>query len=250
LALLACLGVLNAHRPVLADKAGEWGSIKGQLVLDAKAAPERKQVNVNQNQDHCLMNGNILSDELVVNAKNLGVRYAFVWLAPLQAGQKLPIHPKLQPIKDKKVEVDQPCCMFVPHAVGLREGQELIVKNSAPVAHNVNWTGGLKNGSGNQLVPAKQELKIENLVADRFPVKIQCNIHTWMSGWVRVFDHPYFAVTDEEGKFQIKDAPAGDYKLIMWHEAVGWIPDKNGIPITIKAGATTDTGTTKMQQPQ
>jgi hypothetical protein len=64
-----------------------------------------------------------------------------------------------------------------------------------------------------------------------------------MVGWLRIFDHPYFAVTDEDGKFEIKLAPAGNYSLMSWHEAVGYGPGgRQGVPVTIKGGADTDVG--------
>jgi hypothetical protein len=161
-------------------------------------------------------------------------------LAPASAGQPLPIHPSLKEIKNKEVEIDQPCCQFIPHALGLRQGQDLLAKNSAPVAHNINWAG-FKNPGGNVLVPAGKSYTISNLVPDRTSVKLSCNIHPWMVAWVRIFDHPYFAVTDEKGKFEIKLAPAGDYRLVSWQEAIGYGPGRNqGIPITIKGGADTE----------
>jgi hypothetical protein len=66
-----------------------------------------------------------------------------------------------------------------------------------------------------------------------------------MSGWVRVFDNPYFAVTDADGNFEIKDAPAGTYRLMIWQESIGYrggAAGRDGTPVTIKAGAVTDVG--------
>ena len=153
----------------------------------------------------------LTSEELVVNKGNLGVKNVYVWLMPDDAGNPLAVHPNLQKIKQKPVEIDQPCCMFVPHAVCLRQGQELVCKNSSTIAHNLHWTGHpLKNAGGNQIIAAGSDLKIGNL--DRGPVSGQdesCDIHPWMKGWVRIFDHPYFALTDADGKFEIKNAPGG-----------------------------------------
>jgi hypothetical protein len=67
---------------------------------------------------------------------------------------------------------------------------------------------------------------------------------------VRIFDHPYFAVTDEDGKFEIKNAPAGACQLLIWHES-GYGPGKrSGTPVTIQAGQTTDLGDIKLPVPQ
>ncbi len=234
------------------NKDAAWGTIKGRVVFGGDTVPERKQVNVTKDQEHCLSKGPLLSDELVVNKKNKGVRWAFVWLLPAKDGDPpLPVHPGLKEIKKTEVEIDQPCCQFVPHAVGIRQGQEIVAKNSAPVQHNVHWIGGLKNGDGNVIVPAGQSYTIKGLVANRLPVKLSCDIHGWMSGWIRIFDHAYFAVTDEDGKFEIKLAPAGKFRLMVWQETVGYIPAgaRNGTPIEIKGGDSTDQGEIKMQPP-
>src|SRR5581483_7554242 len=92
-------------------------------------------------QQHCLAKGPLLSDEWVVDPKTKGVRWVFVWLVPEKGGSPLPVNPALKDIKNKDVVIDQPTCKFEPHALGMRQGQELIAKNSAAIAHNVHWTG-------------------------------------------------------------------------------------------------------------
>jgi hypothetical protein len=247
----AVLGLLLCGDSTPAKDGGDWGAVKGRIVYDGDSAPESKEIAVNKDQDHCLSKGKLYSEELVVNKENKGVRYTFVWLAPGKGEPPLQIHPNLQKPKQINVEIDQPCCQFVPHALGMRDGQILVAKNSAPIAHNVHWTGHpIKNPGGNQIVPAGQQIAINNLQADRFPVKVNCDIHGWMTAWVRVFDHPYFAVTDENGKFEIKQAPAGKCRLIIWHES-GWGPGmKDGQPVAIEAGKTGDLGEIKFKPPQ
>jgi hypothetical protein len=237
------------------EKGAGWGTIKGRVVFDGDAIPEPKKIDVNKDAEHCLSKGPLVSDELVVNKKNRGVRWAFVWLVPETGGPPLAIHPSLQKIKDKQVELDQPCCMFVPHALAVREGQDLVAKNSAPINHNVHWiSASVKNPGDNKIVPAKQSLVIKDLKADpRYPIVFSCDIHGWMKAYVRVFDHPYFAITDEDGKFEIKLAPAGKYRLISWQESVGFVAydnadnRRNGIGVTIKANGTTDVGDLKLK---
>jgi hypothetical protein len=170
---------------------------------------------------------------------------------PVDPGKPLAIHPDLKEIKQKTVEVDQPCCMFVPHALGMRQGQTLVAKNPATITHNFHYTGHpLSNPGNNTIIPAGGELKITDLKADKYPVKMSCDIHPWMSGWIRVFDHPYFAVTDADGKYEIKNAPTGPCRLFTWHEGVGWVEgDKTGTGIEIPAGKALDRGVVKMKQP-
>src|SRR5439155_24832320 len=106
---------------------------------------------------HCLEKGKLLNETWVVNKANKGVKNAFVWLAsdPATAsGKGLAVHPSLQQPANLRVEIDQPRCAFVPHAVGVREGQTLVVKNSSPVTHNVRWepANTAKNKGDNQTI--------------------------------------------------------------------------------------------------
>jgi hypothetical protein len=240
--LMVGLGLVLTNR--LAAQGAGWGTVKGQVVFGDKNVPAPKKIDVGDNKDkqHCLSQGPLLSDEWTVNPANKGVRWVIVWLAPREPGAPMPVHPNLQKIEPKAVEIDQPCCKFIPHALGIRQGQDLVAKNSAPVAHNIYWAG-IKNPGGNVLIPGGGSHTITGLVADRTPVRLNCNIHPWMVAWLRVFDHPYFAVTDDNGKFEIKLAPAGNYSLVTWHEAVGYGPGgRQGLAATIKPGIDTDVG--------
>jgi hypothetical protein len=257
LLVAAILGIavglgLTGNNRAGADGPAGWGTIKGQVVWDGGAIPQRKVITkVNENQDkmHCLEKGQLLEEDWVVNPKNMGVQWTFVWLdlSPddKAAKKKMPIHPNLAQIKVKNVEIDQPHCQFIRHAVALREGQNLVAKNSSPKNHNVKWTGGLKNPGGNVIIPAGKSHTIDNLVTDKYPVNLECNIHPWMKGVVRIYDHPYFAITDADGKFEIKDAPAGNYRLVIWHESMGYRggqAGRDGTAITIKKDQPTDLG--------
>jgi hypothetical protein len=238
--------------PRSAADAQQWGNVKGTITWGGKDIPKQLPVTtVNNHADKmaCHKDGNVVVDEKwVVNPKNKGLKSAFVWLANEDVKNKLlPIHPNLKMPKEKTVVMDQPLCAFVPHAVALREGQILVAKNSAAIQHNFKWTGrdGTPNAGGNRLIVAGGAFDIKGLVADRLPVKIECNIHPWMNGWVRIFDHPYYAVTDANGAFELKDAPAGKYRLIVWHGSGGWLggaAGRDGKVITVKAGGTLDLG--------
>jgi hypothetical protein len=254
LGLLAGLGLPSGCQPgpgglpvqeVRAEEkaGGDWGAIKGQVVLAEGVEVNPAKVDVNQDQTHCLSKGDIYREDWVVNKGNRGVKNVFAWLTPDPTNPTAapPIHPSLAKPKAKEVEIDQPCCKFEPHALGMRVGQVLVAKNSAPVSHNVNWV------KGNVSIPAGKQHEIKDLdKAEKIPIPVSCNIHRWMSARVGVFDHPYFALTDENGNFEIKDAPAGDYYLILNHEGAGWCGlregKKYGKKITIKANDTTNLG--------
>ena len=87
---------------------------------------------------------------------------------------------------------------------------------------------------------AGKEHAIKGLVAEKLPMRIECNLHSWMKGHVGIFSHPYFAVTDKDGNFEIKDAPAGNFRLMVWHDSGYGPAGRDGSPIAVKAGGTTE----------
>jgi hypothetical protein len=209
--------------------AQPWGTLKGRIVWGGKDLPERGLANIpSTHQDHgfCIKDGKVSEDNAtIVDAKTKGVRDVFVWLA---GKDKLPVHPSLLSGPQPKATIDQPVCMFIPHALALREGQTLVVKNSAPKLHSFKYGGDPEVNPGNNIsIQSGKSAEITDLKADRRPISVQCAIHPWMQAWVRVFDHPYFAVTDAPGNFEIKLAPAGSYQLMIWH-STGWLGGKKG----------------------
>jgi hypothetical protein len=241
---LGALTVLSALVPATAARAEGWGTIQGQVVFDGPA-PEREKVAVTKDQEHCLSKGPLFSDVLIVNAKNKGVKNTVVWLLHASDPKKpLPIHPQYAKGSLPAVSIDQPCCQFVPHVVALRQGQDLILKNGAPVAHNTNVYVD-RGPSFNVILPPGGEKKLAAEDITVFPARfmVKCNIHPWMSAYGWAFNHPYFAVTDDDGKFTIKNAPAGDWRIVLWHETKGWVKgDRRGTPVVVRDGQTTDLG--------
>ena len=241
--VLALAGVLFSSGAV---PAAGWGTVKGQVVFSGAKVPPNPEVKVTADKAHCESKGPIHRNELVVNSKNKGVRWVLVWLAPVkdfQEGTVEPIHPSLKKVA-AEVEVDQPTCVFVPRMTALREGTTLVFKNTAPVPHNVSVAGGALGPNVNQLLVARKgQLVLKDIKGRFLPFSYSCSIHPWMKGWIGVFKHPYYAVTDADGKFEIKDVPAGKWRLILWQEKIGWVIFKNkndiGKIITVKDKATT-----------
>ena len=227
--------------------AQQWGTVKGQVVWGGPAAPARAPVKLM----NCQAKGPVLEDELLVDAKTLGVKHVLVWLAPA-GNNPLPIHNKLRAVPKEAVVIDQPCCLFEQRVVALRAGQTLVVKNSSKDAHSAMITGapGINKAINTQIPPKGQiELKGDDaLRAERRPMSIACSIHGWMRGKIGVFDHPYFAVTGEDGTFEIKDAPAGEVIIFILHER-GWLQagrNRNGQKVTIPVNGTLDLSKIKM----
>jgi hypothetical protein len=208
----------------VASADDKWATVKGQVVFPKdKPIPKREPLNVTQDKDHCLSKGEVLDESVIVNPKNRGVKNVVVWLRPDDTDPKSrftpeQIHPDDAKRKPAEVVIDQPCCMFVNRVTVARVGDTLVVKNSAPVVHNFSWNSA-NNGEFNPSIPKMEQFKLPRpLVAESTPIQFKCTVHPWMAGYVRIFDHPYYAVTDEDGKFEIKNAPAGKYRIVYWHE--------------------------------
>jgi len=250
-AAVAALALLAALCVAMPARAQGWGTVKGKVVFSGDTIPVNEKVVVAADKAHCESKGPIYRNQLVVNAKNKGVRYVLLWIGDPEDSKNTaftpPIHPLLQGAKD--TVVDQPCCTFEPRVSVVRVGQKLIVKNPAPVPHNFSISSpGGKGPEMNKLIPPNGSLAVGGFVPNWIPTSYACTIHTWMKGWVFTLPHPYFAVTDEDGNFEIRRVPAGKFRLVAWHEAVGFVmpgkgPKDRGKVIDVKALETTDVGT-------
>jgi plastocyanin len=125
---------------------------------------------------------------------------------------------KFDPPKDHVV-VDQKKMAFIPHVVAVQQGATVEFLNSDPVGHNVYWPSisGNKKLSHNLGTWPKGEKKPFQF-NDVGTASLLCNVHPEMSGYIVVVPTPYFAVTDKEGNFEIKNIPAGKYTLKTWSE--------------------------------
>jgi len=273
LSALSAAFAVQAEEPVVkGDKAaGDWVTVKGKIVWDdAKGAvPKRAEIKADKDEDLAAKDKDFLTEDWVVSPKSKGIKNVVVWLAPeptaaqlaalkskklkiFPSFDKADIHPDLVKPAKPSVEIDQPCCRFIPHMTVAQEGQKLIIKNSAPVPHNAKYVGDA-NGEGNPLIPAGGQFTLQNpLVKEKYPIELTCSIHRWMKAYIRVFDHPYFAVTDEDGNFEIKNAPAkaGKLRIFVWHESgfSGGSAGNLGSTMDVKPG-TLDKGLIKFDVP-
>ncbi len=121
---------------------------------------------------------------------------------------------------DAAAVLNQQGCMFRPRVQGVMIGQELILRNSDPVLHNVRALS-FRNRPFNIGQPAKSGDRSRSFRRKEKAVMIQCDLHPWMQAHLFVMDHPYFAVTDLSGRFTLSELPPGQYTLTAWHEQLG-----------------------------
>lgn len=214
--------------------AGDTGSFKGTVTFDGKAPELPPLVAIGAakaDPNVCAAKVAIANQTLVVNAKNNGIANVFIYLSKPPAGHK-PAPPK------KPVDIDQENCTFLPHAACVQANQTVNVMNDDTVPHNVH-TNPTRNTAYNQLIAPKTRkgMSMTYKKPERLPVGVTCDIHNWMKAYQLVQDHPFMAVTDADGKFEIKDLPPGVYEFIVWQERTGFL--NRTLKVTINAGKDT-----------
>lgn len=120
----------------------------------------------------------------------------------------------------REVVIDQKGCRFFPHASVSATSDTVRVISSDDCAHNVHVVP-VQNAEVNSLMQPKDQtgLALDFTKAEILPVKIKCDIHSWMSHYHLPLDHPFAAVTDESGSFRIEGLPVGKHQFRLWHES-------------------------------
>ncbi len=166
--------------------------------------------------------------ESVVTGQGNGLQNVFIYV-------KEGLPPRLYPVPTTPVVLDQQQCRYVPRVLGIQVGQQLTIRNSDALLHNVRSESAV-NETFDVGTPI-QGMEVQRTFATReVMVPFKCNVHAWMNAYVGVLEHPYFAVSDEAGRFSIGQLPPGSYTLEIWHERFGTQTQR----VTVAAQATVD----------
>ncbi len=194
----------------LAYEGGEvkdGGTITGTIKF-VGTPPARKELRVTKDKEVCEKKQH-LSWDLVVGP-NKGIENAVVRLVDVKKGEKWTI---------TKATLDQDVCEYTPHVVVVPAGGELDILNSDGILHNIH-TYSKANSSINKAQPKFKKVLTVGFAKPEI-VKVTCDAHSWMLGWIVVSDHPYVAVTNDKGEFALSNVPPGSYKLEVWQETLG-----------------------------
>lgn len=267
-------------KPVVGDYSGTITG-KVELASDAdlaeRTASLRKDINSHSDSAYCSRGEKAGSPTLPVRpfeteeqeyrvGKNKGLGNVFVWIEPESAQYHFAVPQAQVDAAAKEVTIGQPHCAFLPHCsvafpsyykdgVQVKTGQKVVIENDARVTHNAKVTGGPLNPGGNRTLAEMKEGGTPNQIdyvfkPEKNAITVGCDVHKWMQAYVRVYDHPYAAITsvggnpkkkvweDEAspafGTYTITGVPVGaKVKLFAWHERSLWLTPPSGEPITL-----------------
>ena len=217
-AFVAVAFVAGTAWVVAPRSAGAQGGGTVEVEVKYNGPADVQTINVNKDTEQC---GKQAKVENVVVGGNKGLANAVASIAGAKG----------QPTA-KKATLDQKGCAFHPHVVATTPG-EVDILNSDGILHNIH-TYSTANPSINKAQPKFKKTMTEKFDKPEF-VKVTCDVHSWMLGWIAVMPHPFFGVTNESGVAKIENAPAGKQTVEVWHEKLGKVTKE----VEVKPGATT-----------
>jgi len=187
------------------------GVIRGTARLKGDI-PKIERYEITKNSEAC---GTVRTSQRLQVAPNRGVKNAIVYLESITCGKKFST--------DVKIELRQENCEYIPHVTIVPLGEGIEIVNNDPILHNIH-AYGVQPGTpsffniaqpikGQRTMISHKQLKEPGLIT------VTCDAgHPWMSGYIMIAGNPYYALTDDNGKFELAEVPPGSYKITMWHE--------------------------------
>ena len=190
---------------------GDEGTVTGKIIFSG-AAPAPKRIDMAQDAKCGEANSNPQTETYMVSDGKL--QNVFVYL---KGG---PADKWAYPVPPESAELDQHGCRYSPHVFGVQAKQNIKITNSDATTHNIHPTPS-KNQEWNESQAPRSDPKDKNFPRPETLIKVKCNVHPWMTAYIGVLAHPFYAVSGKDGSFSIKNVPPGDYTLVAWHEDLG-----------------------------
>jgi hypothetical protein len=223
IALAAILAVF-AHVDVHA------GSVAGEVKF-TDAPPQLKPIKVSKDQDYC---GETLPNDMYLMEPNGGLKNVVVFIESAPAGKTA------DPLKENFLYNDG--CRYAPRVVAMQRGEKLKIKSNDPKLHVPHAYLGDRTVFNLSLPFKNTTIETTSRIRQAGILRVVCDTHAWMLGFIHVFDHPYYAVTNEQGTFSIPDLTAGNYVLTAWHEDGGVKSQEITVPESGEARVTFEFG--------
>ena len=203
------------------------GSVMGTITFEGSTDGLIEEIRMNADPV-CLKEATSTQTEYYVVGDDGGLGNVFIYVKEGLEGRSFPIPSDV-------VTLDQRGCSYTPHVFGIHVDQTLVIVNNDPTLHNIHATP-TANQEFNTGQPI-QGMKYERTFSTpEVMVPFKCDVHGWMNAYAGVLSHPYFAVTSENGAFDISNLPPGDYVVEAWHETMGVQTES----VTVGEGATAE----------
>lgn len=221
--LVVSVGILAAWAPADAPS-----SVKGTVKFEG-TAPRPSRIDMSQDPLCAKAHSSPLTTEDFVVGSDSGFANVVVYVSDGLTNHNF--QPPAQP-----AVLEQKGCQYKPHVLALQAGQKLDVVNSDETTHNIHPTPN-NNREWNMTQPHGMPLE-QTFAREEIAIPVKCNVHPWMKGYIAVLKHPYFAVTDKGGNFEIKDLPPGTYTITAWQERMP--PQSQKITVGVGEAKTLD----------
>lgn len=193
------------------DPAAGTASVTGKILFDGVAPPPPA---IRMSGDPVCLSLHktpVYSEELL--ASNGRLSNVFVYVK--EGLEKYSFAPRKEP-----ATLAQQGCRFEPHVGGIMVNQDLRIVNNDPTVHNVRCVAE-KNPQFNIGQPMQGAESVKRFAVPEVMIRFRCDVHKWMSSYMGVLPHPYFAVSGNDGVFALRNLPPGDYLIEAWHEKFG-----------------------------
>lgn len=187
------------------------GSVTGTVKYDG-AVPNFKEIKMDADPICMTLHKEVVYPQTLVLGDGQTMGNVFVYVKNAPAGD--------YPVPADPVVIDQKGCNYDPHVVGVMVNQPVKILNPDGTLHNVHAITKV-NPEFNMAMPKFRTEVTKTFDKPEFMFAMKCDVHPWMLAWVSVLSNPFFAVTKADGKFEIKDLPAGTYEIEAWHEKLG-----------------------------
>lgn len=204
------------------------GAVVGRVAFEG-AAPEGEPIDMSEEPDCAAKHDGQPMRMPAVVGDDGGLQWVFV-----RVSEGLPDQSWGAP--EGEVELDQDGCRYHPHVLGVRTGQTLMIRNSDGLLHNIN--ADPSNQRGFNISQPTNMTTERTFGQSEVMIPVRCDVHGWMEAFIGVQDHPYFAVTGEDGSYRIENLPAGDYVIETWHERYG--TQTQNVTVAAQGEATAD----------
>lgn len=198
------------YQPVSGEEEGvKDARVAGKIVYEGENLPKQGLLKTNEDIDYC--GEAVTSERLLIDPVSKGIKNAVITLTP-----KFQMKNSHHPSESKVNALINFHCQFAPHLVTLKKGETLYIKNGDPVLHSNHFYKDNKSLFNLAMVPGNAPLK--KAFNEEGVIRIKCDIHDFMEGYIVVDPAPFIQVTGEDGGFDFGAIPPGNYQFSVWHE--------------------------------